>query len=111
MANLTQENIKKAMKLIARVEASRDENLSNYGKDELILPEVDVRNVKGEPADSRLREVTIGNKTLKVSLGRGADSDMKTGELWVVKAKKTETYNIGGRNITVPAGVLNYRLY
>jgi hypothetical protein len=111
MANLAQKDLDKALKIIARVEASRDENLSNYKKEELILPEVEIRTVRGERPDSRLREVTIGNKTLKVSLGRGADESMEVGELWVVKARKTEQYEIAGRKITVPEGVLNYRLY
>jgi len=87
MANLAQKDLDKALKIIARVEASRDENLSNYKKEEIILPEVEIRTV------------------------RGADESMEVGELWVVKARKTEQYEIAGRKITVPEGVLNYRLY
>lgn len=111
MAELTQQDLKKAYELIQRVEANRDEKLSNYERGEEIAPELEIKRIKGEEKDSRLREVTVGNRTVRAALARGVDMDIETGSLYVVKAKKTQDYEIKGRKYHVPEGVLNFRIY
>lgn len=111
MAKLNAEQTKKALALIDRVEANRDENLSNYAKGDEIAPELEIKRIKGESKDSRLREITIGNRNIRAALARGVDLDIEVGSLYMVKAKRTETYKIGDRTYTVPEGVLNYRIY
>lgn len=111
MAELSQDQLKHAYDLIQKVEANRDEKLSNYEKGEEIAPELEIKRIKGEDKSSRLREVNVGNRTVRAALARGVDVEIETGSLYMVKAKKTQDYKIGDRTYHVPEGVLNFRIY